>query len=292
MKFRINDRAEHTSATTGGGDKRFSAALAVSLMVNILFLIGAGTLLRTNIEPNAQVESTDYITLDRISVPAPAKRSTQPVLAKASRRPIPVPFPSRSKRPVLQPVRVLPSAQSSPVAVAAREADVPEVVPDREPVATFAKDEIAQTPSAPTNGGEADVASSSVLPGEPVSSPPAPQVSAPPPTPGTSPAPKIAPATDVVSELVGITKSAELAYKELPQLPDEIQASGYRSFVRVKVEVAEDGKFTVAISTSSGNPDVDQRVLDALKRWKWKPALKHGVPITSTEIYRFDFDVD
>lgn len=75
-------------------------------------------------------------------------------------------------------------------------------------------------------------------------------------------------------------------------MPDTLLDSGYRSFVRVEVEVSEAGNFTVKIRTSSGNPDIDARVLDSLKRWKWKPALKNGVPVTSTQIFQIDFAVD
>jgi protein TonB len=61
--------------------------------------------------------------------------------------------------------------------------------------------------------------------------------------------------------------------------------------VRVKVEIAADGSFRVSLLTSSGDEDIDQRVLDALKRWKWRPALQDGQPVASTQRLRFNFEV-
>ena len=77
-----------------------------------------------------------------------------------------------------------------------------------------------------------------------------------------------------------------------PQIPDDLkQAGGYSSFVRVKVVIAVDGTFTPVLRTSSGNQEIDQRVLQALKKWKWKPALADGKPIASTQYFRFEFEV-
>jgi outer membrane biosynthesis protein TonB len=45
------------------------------------------------------------------------------------------------------------------------------------------------------------------------------------------------------------------------------------------------------LRTSSGNTDVDQRVLEALKKWTWKPALKDGTPVDSVQYFRFEFEV-
>jgi protein TonB len=59
----------------------------------------------------------------------------------------------------------------------------------------------------------------------------------------------------------------------------------------VVVEIEADGSFEVSLRTSSGNPEVDQRVLEALKKWKWKPALKSGQPIASTQRFKFEFEV-
>jgi TonB family protein len=61
----------------------------------------------------------------------------------------------------------------------------------------------------------------------------------------------------------------------------------------VIVLVAADGSTkNVTLVTSSGNLEVDQRVLAAMKSWKWTPALDNGQPVESSERYKFIFEVD
>ena len=76
-----------------------------------------------------------------------------------------------------------------------------------------------------------------------------------------------------------------------PEIPDELKRQEFKSFVRVKVNIAADGTFTVILRTTSGNQEIDRRVLAALNKWKWKPALKDGVAVDSTRLFRFDFEV-
>ena len=76
-----------------------------------------------------------------------------------------------------------------------------------------------------------------------------------------------------------------------PSIPDSLKKGEFKSFVRVVVEIEADGSFTVSLRTSSGNTEIDQRVLDALKKWRWKPALKNGQPVASTQRFKFEFEV-
>ena len=115
------------------------------------------------------------------------------------------------------------------------------------------------------------------------------------PEPAAPPPPEPEPAAAPVPESVksaGPTRDAEATLQAIPNIPDSVNSGSYKAFVRVKVEVTEEGGFTVSIVTSSGNSEVDQCVLAALKRWKWKPALKDGVPIASSTTFRYAFAVD
>jgi protein TonB len=76
-----------------------------------------------------------------------------------------------------------------------------------------------------------------------------------------------------------------------PDIPDELKQGQYKSFVRVRVEIAADGSATPVLRTSSGNSEIDRRVLEALKKWRWKPALKAGVPTDSLQLFKFEFEV-
>jgi periplasmic protein TonB len=125
------------------------------------------------------------------------------------------------------------------------------------------------------------------------------QTPAPPPVVKVEPAPQPPPAQpkpEPMPEPVrpkGPTKEAEPVDQVKPEIPDGLkQQGGYKSFVRVKVIVEPDGSATTVLRTSSGNPDIDSRVLEALKQWRWKPALKSGVPVESTQLFKFEFEVE
>ena len=124
-------------------------------------------------------------------------------------------------------------------------------------------------------------------------SPPAPApapVEAPrPPPPAPTPAPVEVPKPPPAPK--GPTKDAEAVSTIRPEIPDELKQQDFKSFVRVKVHIAADGSFTVILRTSSGNAEIDRRVLAALNKWKWKPALKDGVAIESTQLFKFEFEV-
>ncbi len=286
-----------SSDTATGAPQRFPPAFLLSLAINALFLLGAASMLREHTEPLPSGE-TGYVIL---------ALSEREKTVSATQQELPQPEP---------PVKVVPTDLTTreKVAVAVvkrvRESEVrahqtrQETQTEKisaEPTPAVAK-KLAEVvdkkdvpaPTVAQDDAGAGVAASSSRPGAPASptgevgmeeTGTAPVAS---PTPVASASPAAASATAPA----GITKEAELAYQELPRLPDSLRDSGYRSFVRVAVTVAEGGDFTVTIRDSSGNKDIDGRVLDALKRWKWKPALRNGTPETSTQIIRFDFGVN
>ena len=123
-----------------------------------------------------------------------------------------------------------------------------------------------------------------------------------PPTPAPKPAPPITPAQQPVQQPepkpapppppAGPTQDAESVNQVLPDIPDDLKQDDFKSSVRVKVEINADGSFIPTLRTSSGNDQIDQIVLEALKKWKWKPALRDGQPVDSIQLFRFDFEVN
>src|SRR5579884_3173548 len=138
-------------------------------------------------------------------------------------------------------------------------------------------------------------------PAQPVKTQPEPNPNPPPqPQPQPAPAPvhkeetKPAPPPEVKPappKPKGPTKDAEPENQAQPTIPDDLKNGDFKTFVRVKVEVDADGSFTPALRTSSGNTEIDNLVLEALKKWKWKPALKDGIPVKSTQLFKFEFEV-
>lgn len=123
--------------------------------------------------------------------------------------------------------------------------------------------------------------------------PPPRPVPQPQPTPQPTPQPKPRPILPPpVPPPAGPTQDAEPSNQIKPDIPEELKTGDYKSHVRVKVDIQADGSFVSSLITSSGNTEIDRRVLEALKRWRWKPALESGKPVRSTQRFRFDFEVD
>ncbi len=108
-------------------------------------------------------------------------------------------------------------------------------------------------------------------------------------TPRPTPTPR--PEPTATPRPTGPTRDAQPTRQVQPDIPDELKNGDFKSSVRVRVEVAADGSSSPSLRGSSGNADIDSRVLSALRRWKWKPALKNGEAVASTRYFRFDFEV-
>jgi TonB family protein len=148
------------------------------------------------------------------------------------------------------------------------------------------------TQTAPA-GGNAPVGKPLVQNPTPAPPPqPAPQATAPPqPPPSKQPTPAPPPPMPKPTPSPGPTQDALPSNQVYPEIPDELKTDDYKSFVRVKVDISADGTFTVTLVSSSGNDEIDHHVLEALSKWKWKPALNSGTPVESTERFRFNFEV-
>ncbi len=273
-------------------------AFALSLAVNLAFLIGASTLLKTDSE--IATDASDYITLERVELSVPG--------------PVDAPKPVNERKDTEQPSPPIvadttganagskPLSKASANALPAHEIAFPTVKPkpaSRAPESPNVEEsaEVSKTDTPPVSVGEnigkkdtGNVsASGSTDPGTPGRSPGTDGSASPAPTasPGqalpapAAPAPTATPA--------GETRSAEVAHQELPRIPAFIREGDYNPSVQVAVDVLPNGTFSVTLRTSSGNPEVDAYVLNALKQWKWKPALKDGEPVASTQLLKFDF---
>lgn len=115
--------------------------------------------------------------------------------------------------------------------------------------------------------------------------------SRPEPTATPRPAPTPKPEPTSTPRPKGATRDAEAVRTVQPEIPDELKGGDFKSSVRVRVEVSADGSPDPSLRSSSGNAEIDSRVLAALRKWRWKPALKDGESVASTQYFRFDFEV-
>ena len=253
----------------------------MSLLVNSIVLF-----MFANIARQHAVTQTEPIEIDRVILDV-NKRPAQVV------QPPKVPPNTTRKKSTDLPVRQIPIP--TPVSrphnlVITAKSIAGEPPPKEPPVSSGGK----LTPGTPVSeqgeGNEITPAHEQApVPPETVQGAP-PQIAAPKPPPAPAPFPA-QPVPPPPPKPVGATTSAAPSNEVMPVIPDDLTDDEYKSSVRVQVVVHVDGSFDVSLRTTSGNAEVDQSVLSALRKWKWSPALVDGVPAQTTQNFRFDFVV-
>lgn len=111
------------------------------------------------------------------------------------------------------------------------------------------------------------------------------------PRPEPTPTPTPKPEPTPTPRPKGPTQDAEAVRTVEPEIPDDLKGGDFKSSVRVRVEVSTDGTPNPSLRSSSSNTDIDARVVAALRKWRWKPAVKDGEAVASTQYFRLDFEV-
>ncbi|WP_309707223.1 TonB family protein [Armatimonas sp.] len=291
---------------------RFGAALGLSLAFNAVFLLAVMHIsIAHQGHQDAHPGPLEIIFQDcpeckTTSTPAP---KATPLPTQATPAPTPVPHLPLTTPPPTQPNLRPLSPKLPPVQIPTRQAPAPAERPVLTAVGGPAAKptERAQTSvdsfPQPTPRPSAAPAQSQAAPSAPAATPkPTPEPTPTPrptpkptpeptPTPRPTPAPTPKPTPAPTPKPSGPTREAEPGRQVQPTIPDSLKKGEFKSFVRVVVEIEADGSFEVTLRTSSGNTEVDQRVLEALKKWTWKPALKSGQAVASTQRFKFEFEV-
>ena len=113
------------------------------------------------------------------------------------------------------------------------------------------------------------------------------------PEPTPVPTPRPTPAPTPKPKPAGETRVAQPIALEKPEIPDNLKSDEYKSFVRIRAEIDEKGNVTgVTLRTSSGNAEIDRRTIQVMQHAKYLPALRNGVPIASTVLFKFEIGVN
>ncbi len=89
----------------------------------------------------------------------------------------------------------------------------------------------------------------------------------------------------------GETRDAIPIRQPRPDIPDDLRSATFKSSVRVSVAIDARGNSSPSLRGTSGNAQIDSLVLKALSRWRWKPALENGVPVASSQRFKFNIEV-
>lgn len=91
---------------------------------------------------------------------------------------------------------------------------------------------------------------------------------------------------------IGETRNSIAIYQPVPQIPESLRTQVLKTFVRARFYIAPDGTAQVTLLTGSGSLELDQLTLETLRQWRWKPALRDGIPVPSTEQLKIEFEVE
>jgi protein TonB len=64
-----------------------------------------------------------------------------------------------------------------------------------------------------------------------------------------------------------------------PEYPNELRRDGVSGLVMVKCSIDEQGNVTLAEVEKSSNAAFEKPAMDAVKKWKFKPAKQDGAPV-------------
>jgi len=80
--------------------------------------------------------------------------------------------------------------------------------------------------------------------------------------------------------------------QQLPELPDDLREDALQAVAMARFSIRADGSVEVELTSPTHVPRLNQLLLDALKKWRFFPAMKNGQPIASSQDIRVHFNVD
>ena len=87
------------------------------------------------------------------------------------------------------------------------------------------------------------------------------------------------------------TVGAHAIYAPTPVIPDDLREDVMQTEAVARFNVSFDGTSEVTLEKPTSSPRLNQVLLDALKQWKFFPAVKNGVAIGSTFEVRIPISV-
>ncbi|MFM0058898.1 TonB family protein [Paraburkholderia phytofirmans] len=77
----------------------------------------------------------------------------------------------------------------------------------------------------------------------------------------------------------------------LPELPDDLREQAYQTVATARFVIHVDGSVDVELLKPTQNPRLNQLLLEALRKWRFFPALQGGRPVESRQDVRVHFNV-
>lgn len=78
----------------------------------------------------------------------------------------------------------------------------------------------------------------------------------------------------------------------LPELPDDLREQAYQTVATARFAIHADGSVDVELIKPTPNPRLNQLLLEALRKWRFFPAMQAGHPVESLQDIRVHFNVN
>jgi protein TonB len=76
-------------------------------------------------------------------------------------------------------------------------------------------------------------------------------------------------------------QGARAIFAPTPEIPDDLREQVFESVAVAHFKVGYDGVVEVSLTKPTENPQINQMLLDALKQWRFFPAMRQGVAVAS-----------
>lgn len=215
-----------------------------------------------------------------VKLPPPEK---EPAQKKHAAKTPPKHIAARAPKGRAMPSRPMPPNPNQPKVVAAS------------PSGTDTGDGVANNGTATPGQVAAPQSSQAPAPPAPAVAPqPAPPRPAQAPTapPAPAPAPHPTPAPAPPAPHVPVIVAAQPVDRPQPSIPDDLLETDLDTTFMALFSIKADGAATVSTVKSTGNAVLDQRALDAARKWTFRPATRDGQPVDSYLRLQIDFTVN
>lgn len=257
--------------------RKISIAILAAVLTHLLVWVGFAIMPENpapeNMEQN--VVATEFMT-----VPKQAQLLVTP--ARVIEPPVAEPAPPEPPLPTPDPPLPAPKPEPTPIAQ-----EKPQPAPPIPPIQEKPANDRARTlrlqaaDKALAEARRRDVGTRSSASAKPPPSPPRPT------RPVTQSKPK--PRTPQVQPK-GETRGPLTLRQTKPVYPRSLERKGVGGTVTVLISINTKGRSTsTKVQRSSGNAQLDRAAIAAVKRWRFKPALKNGLPVTSNTAVKIVF---
>jgi protein TonB len=113
----------------------------------------------------------------------------------------------------------------------------------------------------------------------------------PPPRPQPAQPPPPQPAAPQSQSIAPGNMGARALYQPMPEIPEELRRANLDLVAVARFRVAANGAATIELVQPTPEPRLNSALLDALKRWRFFPAMENGRPVDSTVDIRIPISV-